>query len=164
MEIKNKRVLDVCCGARMAWYQKDCSDALFLDIRTLEEKLSNGQTIKVAPDAIMDFRKLDLPSKTFSLVFFDPPHLTSLGPKSWMAKKYGVLDRETGRQDIKAGFNEYWRVLKKNGVLVLKWSLDVSHPSRSIPVTDLIKVIGRSPLFGTRPGPKNSTYWLVFIK
>jgi hypothetical protein len=78
----------------------------------------------------MDFRKLELPSDAFSLVLFDPPHLSNLGSNSWMAKKYGVLDKETGRQDLKSGFDECWSVLKKNGVLVVKWSIDTSHASR----------------------------------
>jgi hypothetical protein len=164
METNNKRVLDACCGGRMTWYQKRSPDTLFLDIREFEEKLSNGQTVRVAPDAVMDFRKLDLPSQSFSLVLFDPPHLTSVSPSSWLAKKYGILNKETWREDIKGGFDECWRVLKRNGVLVVKWSVDTSHRSRSISITDLLKVLGRTPLFGTRPGSKNKTYWLIFLK
>jgi hypothetical protein len=84
----------------------------------------------------MDFRNLDLPSRSFSLVLFDPPHLTSVNANSWLAKKYGILNRDTWRHDIESGFDECWRVLRKNGVLVVKWSVDTGHPSRSIAVTD----------------------------
>jgi hypothetical protein len=164
MEHKNKRVLDACCGGRMTWYQKGNDDTLFIDIRELEEKLTNGQTLRVKPDRIMDFRKMDLKSKSFSLVLFDPPHLTSLNPTAWMAKKYGILNKATWRDDIKQGFDECWRVLRNNGVLVLKWSVEAKSGSRSIPITEVLKVIDKTPLFGTRPGSKNKTYWLVFMK
>jgi hypothetical protein len=68
-----------------------------------------------------------------------------------MAKKYGILNKATWREDIKQGFDECWRVLKKDGVLVFKWSVEAKSGSRSIPITEVLKVIGKTPLFGTRP-------------
>jgi hypothetical protein len=124
MELKNKSVLDVCCGSRMFWFDKKHPNALYLDNRILPPTLqTNGATITVAPDAVMDFRKLELPSDNFSLVVFDPPHILKRGAKgSWMAEKYGELDRKTWRSDIRAGFAECFRVLKGGGVLIFKWN------------------------------------------
>jgi hypothetical protein len=56
MEIANKRVLDVCCGGRMFWFDKKHHDALYRTVAPT--KLSNGATFSVLPDAIMDFRAL----------------------------------------------------------------------------------------------------------
>ena len=68
-------MLDVCCGGRMFWFDKHHPDALYLDNRTLpKEYLSDRQCVEVAPDAVMDFREIDLPDDHFSLVVFDPPH------------------------------------------------------------------------------------------
>lgn len=157
-------ILDACCGGRMTWYQKDHPRAIYMDNRTLTEGLSNGQMLKVQPDIVADFRLMPFIDGTFSLVLFDPPHLMSLGINSWMAKKYGVLNKDTWRDDIKRGFDECMRVLKPGGTLVFKWSIDKGHPSRSVRIPDLLKVLGTDPLFGDRVGSGKTTYWLVFMK
>jgi hypothetical protein len=61
----------------------------------------------------MDFRQLDLPDQSFSLVVFDPPHSTRAGQSGWIAFKYGSLDKNTWREDLRKGFSECLRVLKK---------------------------------------------------
>jgi 23S rRNA G2069 N7-methylase RlmK/C1962 C5-methylase RlmI len=107
----------------MFWFNKHHPDALYLDIRIVSPiKLSNGATFNVQPDAFMDFRALDLPSNSFPLVVFDPPHVARAGAKSFLANKYGYLDKETWREDIRKGFEECFRVLKPNGTLVFKWN------------------------------------------
>jgi hypothetical protein len=76
MQLKDKKILDVCCGIRMFWFDKNHLDALYLDNRTLPPTLqTNGATITVAPDVVMDFRDLKLPDNQFSLAVFDPPHI-----------------------------------------------------------------------------------------
>lgn len=137
----NKYILDVCCGSKMFWFDKNNPDTLFLDIRDEEHILCDGRKLEIKPDKIMDFRKLELEDASFKLVVFDPPHLTKLGKNSWMAKKYGVLD-ENWREDLKLGFDECMRVLEPGGVLVFKWS------SRDIKVKDVLKVFRQTPLFG----------------
>lgn len=138
---------------------------MYIDNRELPpEGLSNGQVISVMPDIVADFRDMPFESDTFSLVLYDPPHLTSLGKNSWMAKKYGVLDKETWESDIRRGFDECMRVLKTHGTLVMKWSIDKSHPERSIRIPRLLKALDAQPLFGDRPGSGKTTYWLVFMK
>jgi hypothetical protein len=101
MESHDKRVLDVCCGCRMFWFDKANPDALYLDIRE-EADFQTGKGVDnrhraIKPDRIIDFRKLDLPDNSFSLVVFDPPHLMA-GRKSFYAQIYGSLER-TGQED-----------------------------------------------------------------
>lgn len=151
------KILDVACGGRMFWFDKKHPSALYLDNRELPvTKLSNRQNFKVKPDMVMDFRKLDLPSKSFYLVVFDPPHLKNTGRDSYMAKKYGRLDRDTWKEDIAQGFNECWRVLKPNGVLIFKWN------EYSVSLKELLEVLPERPLFGHKTNTK--THWLCFMK
>lgn len=154
-----KQVLDVCCGGRMFWFDKKDTRALFLDIREMEAtKFSNGATLSVKPDMLMDFRDLKLKSKSFSLVVFDPPHVLNAGDKSFLAKKYGYLNRDTWEKDIEKGFTECFRVLKPNGVLVFKWC------EMHIPIKEILSLTPVKPLFGNRGGKAAKTHWVVFIK
>lgn len=146
------------------WFNKAHPDALYVDIRHLEEKLSNGQTLRVKPDQIMDFRSLYFGDKSFKLVVFDPPHLSTLGKNSWMAKKYGILNEANWKEDIRRGFDECYRVLDDFGVLIFKWSQDTSHPKRSKTVRQVLDVISREPLFGHPTGKNGSTIWMCFMK
>ena len=153
-----KKILDVCCGGRMFWFDKKNKDVLFVDNRRFKGELCDGRKFEVSPDKIMDFRKLDLPSKSFNLVVFDPPHMLSLGKESWMAKKYGRLDKENWREDLQKGFSECFRVLKKNGVLVFKWN------EYDIPTKEVIALSPIKPLFGHPSGKLQKTHWIVFMK
>ena len=38
-----KRILDVCCGSRMFWFDKKKSDVIFKDNRELEDTLCDGR-------------------------------------------------------------------------------------------------------------------------
>ena len=76
----------------------------------------------VKPDVIADFRDMPFPDKSFKLVVYDPPHLTSGSEKSVINKKYGLLNKETWKEDIIQGFKECWRVLDEHGTLIFKWN------------------------------------------
>src|SRR5258708_3549824 len=117
----NALILDACCGSKMFWFDKDNIEVIFSDIRTEEHILCDGRKLEIKPDVVMDFTDLKFPNKRFNLVVFDPPHMNTLGDKSWMAKKYGKLPLDW-KPLIKDGLNECWRVLKTNGVLIFKWS------------------------------------------
>ncbi len=87
----NKRVLDPCCGSRMFWFDKNNNDVMFCDNRSLHTNLCDGRRLDVEPDVFADFTHLPFEDESFWHVVFDPPHMTTLGEKSWMAQKYGRL-------------------------------------------------------------------------
>ena len=150
----NKPVLDVCCGSRMFWFNKENPDVVFMDNRELEEILCDGRKLIIKPDILADFRNIPYPDGTFKLVVFDPPHLIRAGKNSWLAKKYGVL-AATWEQDIKQGFDECMRVLADYGILVFKWD------EEQIKLQEILKLIENKPLFGNR---RSKTHWMVFMK
>jgi 23S rRNA G2069 N7-methylase RlmK/C1962 C5-methylase RlmI len=149
-----KRILDACCGSRMFWFDKNNQDVVFMDKRKVNTTLSDGRQLVVNPDIIGDFKKIPFKSNRFNLVVFDPPHLLHAGKNSWLALKYGVIE-ENWQDMIREGFNECMRVLKKDGVLVMKWS------SGQISTKDVLNVLPMPPLFGNRRG---KSIFLVFMK
>jgi hypothetical protein len=127
-----KIILDPASSMRSFYFDKKDPRVLFGDIREDETHLlTNGQTIKIKPDEVMDFRAIPYPDESFQAVIFDPPHMLRLSEKSWMRKKYGVLDSENWQDDLTKGFAECFRVLKTNGTLVFKWN-EVSIPLKEI--------------------------------
>lgn len=150
-----QRVLDATCGSRMIWFDKQCEDALYMDNRELNCNLCDDRVLNIKPDIIADFRNMPFDDESFYLVVFDPPHLKQAGKESWLAKKYGVLDKTTWKQDISAGIKECMRVLKSNGVLVFKWN------EEQVKLSEILSAIGYKPLFGNR---RSKTHWMVFMK
>jgi len=138
----------------MFWFDKDNSDALFMDIRNEQFEI-HGKKVNVKPDVIGDFRDMPFDDESFYLVVFDPPHLKWAGPKSIMKAQYGQLDKSTWPEDLKKGFAECFRVLKPNGTLIFKWS------ESQIPVKQVLELAPVQPLFGQQRG---STHWMVFMK
>lgn len=165
----NKKILDACCGGRMFWFNKQHPDALYVDKRVLERQIiwkgkgeREGQEVsfEVRPDVVMDFRSLDLPDQTFSLVVFDPPHIVEkdTAKKGYQKIKYGALEPETWKEDLRAGFAECFRVLKPDGVLIFKWN-EVDYP-----VSEVLKLTPVVPLFGHKSGKASKTHWITFMK
>lgn len=150
-----KPILDVCCGSKMFYFDKDNENIIFMDNRELEDTLCDGRKLVVKPDIIGDFRNMPFEDNTFKLVVFDPPHLVRIGETSWMAKKYGKLNESTWQADIKQGFDECMRVLDTHGVLIFKWN------EEQIKLSEILKVIEYKPLFGNK---RSKTHWLVFMK
>ena len=149
-----KPIIDVCCGSKMFWFDRNHSDTVYMDIRELEDTLCDGRKLIIKPDVIGDFCNIPFPSSTFKLAVFDPPHLAKVGENSWMAKKYGRL-KDGWQDDIKQGFDECMRVLEPYGILVFKWN------EEQIKVKDILSVIPYKPLFGDR---RSKTLWMVFMK
>ncbi len=157
--IKPPPVLDVCCGSKMFWFDRDDDWALFVDIRREvchADTREGRREIIVDPDYIADFRALPFDDAMFSLVVFDPPH-TFAGTKGWMRKKYGTLTA-SWREDIRAGFRECFRVLRPLGTLVFKWS------EHRVPVATVLSLTPEQPLFGQRCGSTARTHWILFMK
>jgi ubiquinone/menaquinone biosynthesis C-methylase UbiE len=154
---QNKKILDVCCGSRMCWFDKNNQDVIFNDIRDCDYTLCDGRQLHIHPDTHFDFRNLPWPNNSFKLVLFDPPHLRRVGDKSWMIKKYGRLDIDWKSQ-IKQGFNECMRVLETDGILIFKWN------EKQISLKRVLECINIKPLFGHTTGRSGATKWMCFIK
>ena len=150
-------ILDPCCGSRMMWFDKQNQGVVFGDRRREEHTLCDGRTLRIDPDVLLDFTDLPYEDGTFKLVAFDPPHLHTAGPRSWMAAKYGKLS-ETWQEDLKKGFAECFRVLSSDGVLVFKWN------ETQVKIREVLALTDVQPLFGHPTGRKGLTHWYVFMK
>jgi len=153
-------ILDVACGSKMFWFDKNNPNVEFCDNRVVPyHEYYPKRYIEINPDTVCDFTSLPFPDKSFKLVVFDPPHLTWAGPASWTRLKYGCLD-ENWPQMIHDGFAESMRVLDDYGVLIFKWS------EVQIPLRKVLEAIGpeHEPLFGHRSGKNMNTHWLCFMK
>ena len=166
--MNEKVILDVTCGNRTIWFQKNEPHTIYCDKRRekFEKRFGNdlnkdGQQklrhLVIDPDIQCDFTDLPFDQESFNLVVFDPPHLINLRENSWMRKAYGSLDGDW-RPIIRKGVQECFRVLKPNGVLIFKWS------ENTISTREIIDVIGIEPLFGHRSGKKMNTHWMCFMK
>lgn len=158
-------VLDPCCGPRMMWFDQQDPRVLFGDIRretiTVTDNSrgnsSGTRTLKIEPDAVIDFRALPYPDCTFKLVAFDPPHLVQAGPRSWLAAKYGKLS-DDWREDLRQGFSECFRVLDAHGTLIFKWN------ETQIRTSEVLALTPEKPLFGHISGIRSKTHWIAFLK
>ena len=152
-------ILDPASSMRSFYFDKKDERVVFGDIREKETHLlTNNQTIHIEPDEVMDFRAIPYPDETYQCVVFDPPHLLNLSEKSWMRKKYGVLDKETWKDDLTKGFAECFRVLKTNGTLIFKWN------ETSIPLKEILELTDQKPVLGHPSGKRMGTHWVLFIK
>lgn len=154
----SKQILDPCCGSRMFWFQKEHQLTLFCDQREEEHVLCDGRTLKVSPDMVADFRNMPHEDGRFNLIVFDPPHLERAGNTSWVAKKYGVLNKDTWREDLSAGFAECWRVLRPGGTLIFKWN------ETQIKINEVLRCFSERPIFGHTTTHNLKTHWMVFYK
>ena len=87
------KILDVCCGSKMFWYNKEEPHTTFMDIR--DEVLTYTdrnavRKVEVNPDIVADFRNIPFADDSFDLVVFDPPHLIHVGDNSWLVKKWSL--------------------------------------------------------------------------
>lgn len=96
----NPQVLDVCCGSRMFYFDKHDTRVLFCDKRAERHILCDGRVLEINPDIQLDFKNLPFDDETFHHVCFDPPHLINVGQNSWLAKKYGQLNKLTWQEDL----------------------------------------------------------------
>lgn len=161
--MKEKLILDACCGSRMFWFDRENSNVVFVDKRreshTLTDSSSSGgsRTLIIEPDVQADFTALPFGDEQFAMVVFDPPHLVRNGKSGWLAKKYGKLG-EDWREELRAGFAECFRVLRPLGTLVFKWN------ENDVPVSQILALTTERPLFGNRCGKSAKSHWVVFMK
>ena len=152
----DKQILDVCCGGKMFYFDKNDPRVLFQDIREIETTLCDGRKFAVKPDIIGDFRSMQFADDSFSLVVFDPPHLIKAALTGWQATKYGILI--DWRNTIRQGFSECFRVLKKNGFLIFKWN------EENVPVSKILELTEYKPILGHKSGKQSKTHWILFQK
>ena len=171
-------ILDATAGNRVIWRTKNPENVIFID---LEKKLERPPTI------FADNRKLPFQDKTFSMIYFDPPHAWS-----WDSIYFGFPDREsflkyrTNRNDrvpTYYGMNVYKsktalltaiyyaqkelrRVLTDTGVLWFNWSeLKISLRKTLVCFND-----DWIELIRLRTGSKNQTlantpnFWVCLAK
>ena len=142
------------------WFDKHDQRCLFGDLRNENHQLKDRKYtrhLEIKPDIQMDFRNLPFGDEQFSLIAFDPPHLIRAGKQSWLALKYGKLGNNW-QDDLKKGFEECFRVLKKDGVLIFKWN------ENQIKAPDVLKLTPYKPLFGHTTSQKGKTIWFTFLK
>ena len=152
-------VLDPCCGSRKFYFDKRSPFVIYGDIRDETYVQCDGRLLEIKPDQQMDVTNLPFDDESFSLVVFDPPHLKYAGKSSYMYQSYGALP-DNALDFLRDGFNECWRVLKKNGTLIFKWN------ECQIRLPIVLRTIGKTPLFGNRKpcGRRAEVYWMVFFK
>lgn len=154
-------VLDVSCGTRMMWFDKNDPRCLYVDQRN--EKFRPKGTkfadkdIEVKPDIQCDFRELPFANESFWLVVFDPPQIVRASLSGNVTKYYGALPTNW-KPVIQDGFRECFRVLKPHGTLIFKWS------EIEIPISEVLALAPERPLFGHRSGKAANTHWVAFIK
>jgi hypothetical protein len=73
-------------------------------------------------------------------------------------KKYGRLNKETWRDDLRKGFAEAFRVLWPHGVLIFKWN------ETQIPVSNILALTDEKPVIWQRTGKADKTHWVIFVK
>ncbi len=149
-----KPILDVCCGSKMFYFDKNNSNVCFMDKRELTDTLCDGRVLEIKPDIVADFKNIPFEDNSFYMVVFDPPHLKCVGKNSWLGKKYGRLP-ENWQEELKQGFAECMRVLKPNGTLIFKWN------EEQIKLAEVLKCFSISPIFGNK---RAKTHFLVFMK
>lgn len=158
-----KKILDVCCGSRMFYFDQQNPNVLFNDIRDGEFEDRDGRITFVHPDTTYDFKDLPFDDRTFHHVVFDPPHLIAEGRTKGidMMNRYGSL-QPNWIEDLQKGLLECYRVLKNNGTLIFKWS------EHDITVNEIMRLVvnptGLKPLYGHRTTTKQTTIWMAFVK
>lgn len=172
--LRDTPILDVCCGGKMFYFDKNDQRVTFMDIRNLETVLCDGRPFEIKPDVIGDFTNIPFSDETFKLVVFDPPHLLRNSGKSKFADIYGSLNPKAqpkGYQHTKygalpfdwkdlisQGFRECFRVLVPEGILIFKWN------ETDITVKEVLQCTDRRPIFGHKSGKRSKTHWLCFMK
>ena len=158
-----KQILDMCCGSKMFWFDRNHDNTVFMDKRKERHILTDSSSVggfrvlDINPDVLANFKNLPFKDQSFWLVVFDPPHLSRNGQHGWMAKKYGTL-QDGWRQEIHRGFKEAFRVLHPLGTLIFKWN------TGEVSLNEILKLSQLPAVVGNKYGKRDQTHWLVFMK
>jgi len=161
------KILDATCGTKAMWFNKNHPLVTYLDKRSgnfIYQNRNQKTTIKINPNVVGDFTKLEFDNNCFDMVLFDPPHIVQNKPDSSKCMAYySYLPSDKWQSILQKGINELFRVLKPQGVFIFKWA------ERAKPIKDIVKLFPYPPIFGNRtwkanPSKSNEVYWLVFLK
>ena len=155
------KILDATAGFRGIWFGKNHPLVTFLDKRSGKyyymSKSGKKKCTEIKPDIVCEWKDIDYPDNTFDMIVFDPPHIIQ-DANCNMIVDYGNLSKDTWRNDLKIAFKQLFRILKPNGVFILKWN------ECNKPIDNIIKLCPYRALFGTRTGLNNKNIWLTFVK
>ena len=156
--MNEKYILDVCCGGKMMWFDKDNKNTLYCDIRQVEKGHIVAQpNWCVKPDILADYRDLPFKDNSFKLIVWDIPHIIKKG-NGIINKKYGYLG-EDWKEDTKKAFDSIWSKLDTHGTLIFKFA------DLNISTTEMLSLFPVKALFGTKTKKGvNNTYFIVFFK
>jgi len=161
--MKNKFILDACCGPRYMWFNKKHPNAVYMDIRQKDKGFIKGaEEVEVKPDIVGDYTNLPyiIKLKKWRLIIWDVPHFKARKLTGIMLKKFGGLHPEMWQSDLKKGFKELWSVLEDYGVLLFKFS------DYHIKFKDVLKLFPEKPLIFNKTSStgKTDTKWFCFMK
>lgn len=142
-------ILDVTCGKRMMWFNKNHFDTIYFDKRKI-----------VKPDVVGDFRHLPFKDDSFELIVFDPPH-GPFGPLSNMRRDFGSLKGDDIIPTLYYASRELFRCLQDKGFLIFKWNSLCRSLNR------VLQAFPEKPLFGQKTASGQAlshTYWVIFQK
>ena len=169
-------ILDATAGNRTMWNWKEVPDMIYIDI---ERKLERKPTI------FADNTNTPFLSECFDTIFYDPPHGYGKNPpfyaypnsKSFKEKwvgygevpRYYGWDKHKNKSSLLKGLyksqKEFCRILKKNGLLWLKWNEVKILLRHILPIFDLWAVLliiyVKSP---TQTAGTHQTYWVCMTK
>jgi len=161
------KILDATAGSRGIWVQKNHPYVTFMDKRKGKfvsyQSPKDKRTYEVNPDVVASWDNMPFKDETFDMVVFDPPHIIKKQKTpSRLEIQYSYLDKDIWRKTLKDAFINLFRVLKQDGIFILKWC------ESNKPIEDIIALSPYPPLFANKtinhnPKTKDS-YMVVFLK
>ena len=172
-------ILDATAGNRRLWNKREDSRVLWIDIEP---------ELEIKPDILLDCTNTGFESGRFNLVVFDPPHMWGYKkneiafstPSSKVAKEkwpdwYGVRDAhgyygadkyQTKEELMEFIFNsekEFHRILRDEGVLLLKWNDRMGLLEAVIQIFSKWEIMLKIPV-QKQKGQDTNTFWLLLMK
>lgn len=169
-------ILDATAGNRTMWITKDSENIIYID---------SQKRLEVKPTIFCDNTRTPFPDKTFDTIFYDPPqgwgtyNSRHVYPKNTPEYRK-ILDRpglpvyygweiyktrrELVRHIYKAG-EEFYRILKDDGLLWLKWNVMRIPLYRLLSIFStwklMLRIYVKSP---SQTAGKHQTFWLSLEK
>ena len=127
-------ILDACVGAANIYYNRERllkDDFISIDIRKgdfteeynkyrpIGKSAISKENIIIKPIILANMKYLPFKEKIFDVIICDPPHL-NISKNTFMGVKYGSWNKNERTATIYRANMEFARVLKDNGMLILK--------------------------------------------